>query len=90
MNELEFLDRQESTATNRVRRALLGDDGVEPPVELLERFAKEHPLAAVGGAAALGGVIGALLGRAPARVLFGLAGVSTKTAWRSLSRSLFG
>ena len=90
MNELTYLERQEAAANERIRRAVGGDDDHEPPIEILERVTREHPFLAVGGDTTVGGVIGALLGRAPGGTILGLAKFASKPVWWKLGRVLMG
>lgn len=69
MTERQYLDRQEAIATRRVERALLGGEGLEGAVAAIERNAMERPWVSVGISAAVGGLLGAVLGRAPGRSL---------------------
>ncbi len=87
MTERTYLERQEAAAQERIRRALTGDAG-EPPTEVIERVTREHPLAAIGTAAALGGVAGALLGRVSGGTLLRLAKTGSKPALCTLRRFL--
>ena len=72
MTELEFLDRQQEIAVGRVQIALLGTEGVDGTVAAIERATTRRPWLAVGAAAALGGLVGAVLGRSSGRALIGL------------------
>ena len=87
MNETTYLERQEAAAHDRIQQALTGDHLGEPPVEFVERVTRENPLLAVGCAALLGGVGGALLGRVPARTLRQIVTWVGRPAWRTLGRS---
>lgn len=76
MTDLQFLERQETLATERVERALLGKEGLEGAVAVVERTAIERPLLSVGISAALGGLLGAAVGRIPGGTLLGAARVA--------------
>ena len=86
MTELEFLDRQEDLVTKKIKRAALGSDGEESPVELLERGVDEHPFLAVGGATLAVGLLGFVMANAPAKVFVNVARVVAKPSVRSLGR----
>jgi ElaB/YqjD/DUF883 family membrane-anchored ribosome-binding protein len=90
MNETKYLEQQEAAAHDRIQRALTDDQLGEPPVELIERVTREHPWLAVGGAAALGGVGGALLGRMQAKTLRRVVKWAAVPAWKTLGGSFLG
>jgi len=88
MTELEFLERQETLATRRLQRALLGGDGMDAPLDVIERATIRRPLLAVGAATALGSVLGVLIGRTSGRTLITLmrvAGKPLKTILRAVA-----
>lgn len=71
MTDLQFLERQEALATARLERALLGKEGLEGVEAAIERHAIERPLVSVGVSAALGGLVGAAIGRTSGQSLIG-------------------
>ena len=86
MTELEFLDRQHELAAGRIERALLGDGGVEGAVATVERETIRRPWLAIGAAVAVGGLVGAVLGRSSGRTLVGLTRLAGRPVWRALRR----
>ena len=88
MTESEFLDRQEALAIDRVQRAVLGGNDLETSVAALESATTRRPWCAVGTAAAVGGLVGALLGRTPGPALVGLTRFAGKPILRALLRSI--
>jgi hypothetical protein len=87
MTELEFLDRQQELAADRIERALLGEGGVEGAVAAVEQETIRRPWLAIGAAAAAGSLVGALLGKSSGRTLIGLTRLAGRPVWRALRRS---
>lgn len=88
MTELEFLERQQALAADRVERALLGD-GLESRVAALENAAVHHPWLTVGAAAVVGSLVGAVLGRSSGRKLLArLSRLAGRPVWRAVRRGL--
>ncbi len=67
MTELDYLDRQQNLALDRVRHALLGSGDADSTLDAIEQATARRPWMAVGVSAGVGAIVGGVAGLTSAR-----------------------